>query len=89
MQITQEEKSKLFKKYGNNEADTGSTESQIAWFTERIVYLTNHLKSHKKDFDTQRSLLKLVGKRKRLLNYLKNNDINKYRELIKELKIRK
>ncbi len=89
MQITQEEKTKLFKKYGNNEADTGSTESQIAWFTKRIVYLTNHLKTHKKDFDTQRSLLKLVGKRKQLLNYLKNKEINKYRELIKDLKIRK
>jgi small subunit ribosomal protein S15 len=89
MQITKEEKQQIFKQYGKSEADTGSTEGQIAWFTKRINELTSHLKTHKKDFDTQRSLLKIVGKRRKLLNYLKQKDIEKYRVLIKELNIRK
>lgn len=89
MQISKERKKEIFKTYGKDEADTGSAEVQVAWLTERIVYLTEHLKTHKKDFDTQRALLKLVGKRKRLLKYLRNSDINKYRELTRSLNIRK
>jgi small subunit ribosomal protein S15 len=89
MYLTTERKSEIFKKFGKSEKDTGSTEGQIALFTERINHLTELLKANKKDYVTQRSLLKLVGKRRQLLNYLKNQDIEKYRELIKELKIRK
>jgi len=70
-------------------ANTGSTEGQIALFTHRINHLTEHLKINKKDHSSRRGLLKLVGKRRRLLNYLMKNDIEKYRELIKELGIRK
>jgi len=89
MYLTTERKSEIFKKFGKSEKDTGSTEGQIALFTERINHLTELLKANKKDYVTQRSLLKLVGKRRQLLNYLTNQDIEKYRELIKELKIRK
>ncbi len=89
MHLTTEEKKKIFKKHGKSEQDTGSTEGQIALFTERIVHLTQHLKTNKKDYDTQRALLRMVGKRRKLLNYLKDNDIEKYRSIIKELKIRK
>ncbi|MFW5851011.1 MAG: 30S ribosomal protein S15 [Bacteroidota bacterium] len=89
MYLTTERKSEIFKKFGKSEKDTGSTEGQIALFTERINHLTELLKANKKDYVTQRSLLKLVGKRRQLLNYLTNQDIQKYRELIKELKIRK
>ncbi|MDA3882242.1 MAG: 30S ribosomal protein S15 [Bacteroidales bacterium] len=89
MYLTTERKSEIFKKFGKSEKDTGSTEGQIALFTERINHLTELLKANKKDYVTQRSLLKLVGKRRQLLNYLTAKDIEKYRELIKELKIRK
>lgn len=89
MYLTTERKSEIFKKFGKSEKDTGSTEGQIALFTERINHLTELLKANKKDYVTQRSLLKLVGKRRQLLNYLTNQDVEKYRELIKELKIRK
>ena len=71
------------------EANTGTTEGQIALFTHRINHLTEHLKDNQKDHASRRGLLKLVGKRRRLLNYLMKNDIQKYRELIKELGIRK
>jgi small subunit ribosomal protein S15 len=89
MYLTTENKRNLFKKYGKSETDTGSPESQIALFTHRIEHLTNHLKKNDKDFSTQRALLKLVGKRRRLLDYLKNIDIERYREIIKVLNLRK
>lgn len=89
MSITAEEKKEIFKKYGNSETDTGSTEGQIALLTKRINDLTEHLKDNKLDHASRRGLLKMVGKRRRLLNYLMKNDIEKYRELIKDLGIRK
>ncbi len=89
MLLTTETKKELFKKFGKSEKNTGSTEGQVAVFTHRINHLTDHLKAHKKDFVTQRSLLKLVGQRKSLLNYLKNKDIERYRAVIKELDLRK
>ncbi|HER10147.1 MAG TPA: 30S ribosomal protein S15 [Bacteroides sp.] len=89
MYLTTEKKKELFKKYGKSETDTGSTEAQIAIFTERINYLTQHLLANKKDYSTQRALLKLVGKRRKLLDYLKEKDIERYRSIIKSLKIRK
>lgn len=89
MQITKEEKAKIFKKFGKDEKNTGSTEGQIALFTERITHLTSHLQSNKNDKSTQRSLVLLVGKRKSLLDYLKAKDINKYRQILKDLNIRK
>ena len=89
MYLTTKNKKEIFKKFGSSETNTGSTEGQIALFTHRINHLSNHLKKNHKDFNTERSLVKIVGKRRNLLNYLKKKDINKYRELIKELKIRK
>lgn len=89
MYLTTEVKKDIFKKHGTSAKDTGSTEGQIALFTHRIQHLTGHLKENKKDFGTQRALLNLVGKRRRLLDYLKNKDIERYRALIKELGIRK
>ena len=82
-------KKALFKKYGSSEKDTGSTEVQLALFTERIKHITKHLKSNKKDFHNERSLILLVGKRKRLLKYLQDKDITRYRKIISELGIRK
>ena len=89
MSITAEEKKQLFKKFGGAEVNTGTTEGQIALFSHRINHLTEHLKINKKDHASRRGLLKLVGKRRRLLNYLIKKDIQKYRVLIKELGIRK
>ena len=89
MQITKEQKGEIFKKFGQSETDAGSTEAQIALFTERINHLTAHLKEHPKDHNTRRSLLKTVGKRKKLLTYLREKDIEEYRSLIKQLGIRK
>jgi small subunit ribosomal protein S15 len=89
MILTTEKKKELFKKHGKSENDSGSSEAQIALFTERINHLTQHLKENKKDFSTQRALLKLVGKRRRLLDYLKDRDIQRYRSILKELKLRK
>ena len=89
MYVTAEKKKEIFAQYGKNAADTGSTESQIALFTFRIQKLTQHVKENHKDLFTKRSLVNLVGKRRRLLDYLKANDIEKYRELIKQLGIRK
>ena len=83
------DKKKIFKKYGNDEKDTGSVYSQVALFTERINQLTNHMKLNKKDFNTQRSLQLMVGKRRNLLDYLREKNIIKYRELIKDLKLRR
>jgi len=89
MYLTSEIKKDLFKKHGGADTNTGSTEGQIALFSFRISHLTEHLKNNRKDFGTQRALLTLVGKRRRLLDYLKAQDIEKYRALIKELKLRK
>ena len=89
MYLTKEVKAKIFKKHGGLEGNTGSTEGQIALFTHRINHLTTHLKKNHKDYNTERSLVKLVGKRPSLLDYFKKKDIVKYRELIKELNIRK
>ena len=89
MYLTAEKKKEFFKKYGKSDEDTGSTEGQIALFSFRIAHLTEHLKKNPKDFGTQRALVMLVGKRRRLLNYLKDRDINRYREIIKSLKLRK
>ena len=87
MYLTTEKKQEFFKTFGSSEMDTGSAEGQIALFSYRIARLTEHLKRNKKDFSTQRALIKLVGKRRRLLDYLKDRDIQKYRALIKELNI--
>jgi len=89
MYLTSEKKAELFAKFGKSAQDTGSTEGQIALFTFRINHLTEHLKLNRKDFGTERALTNLVGKRRRLLDYLKAKDIEKYRALIKELGIRK
>lgn len=89
MYLTPEVKKSIFKEHGQNEINTGSTEGQIALFTYRISHLTNHLKANKKDLNTQRSLVNLVGKRRKLLDYLKDRDIARYRDLIKKLGIRK
>ncbi len=89
MYLTKEIKADIFKKYSGKEENTGSTEGQVALFTHRINHLTGHLKNNHKDYNTERSLVKLVGKRRSLLDYLKKKDIVKYRELIKELNIRK
>ncbi len=89
MYLTAERKAEIFEKFGKSAKDTGSSEGQVALFTERINALTGKLKVNKKDYVTQRSLLKMVGKRRQLLNYIKAKDIEKYRALIKELNIRK
>ena len=89
MYLTKEVKAEIFKKYGKSETDTGSTEGQIALFTHRINHLTNHLKKNRKDFNTQRSLVKMVGKRRDLLNYLVKTDIERYRAIVKDLGLRK
>ena len=89
MYLTTEKKQDFFKKHGTSESDTGTSEGQIALFSYRISHLTEHLKLNKKDFSTQRSLLKMVGKRRRLLDYLKDRDIERYRAIIKSLNLRK
>ena len=89
MLLTAESKKEIFRKYGQNEKNTGSSEAQIAMFTERINHLTEHLKVQKKDFDTQRALIRLVGKRRALLDFLHKTEINRYRAIISELGIRK
>ena len=88
LSISRERVAELVKEYGKNEPDTGSAEVQVAILTERIRNLTEHLKMHKKDHHTRRGLLMLVGKRRRLLVYIKNRDIEEYRALIKKLGIR-
>jgi len=89
MYLNKEIKKKIFKKHGKSEADTGSAEGQIALFSHRIDHLSNHLKKNQKDFNTERSLVKLVGKRRKLLDYLKTKDIERYRSIISELSLRK
>ena len=87
--ITQEIKAELVKEYGKSEADTGSVEVQVAILSYRIKELTDHLKTHPKDHHSRRGLLKMVGKRRGLLDYLKDRDIEGYRQLIDKLGIRK
>ncbi len=87
--LTPSKKQEIFGQYGASNTDTGSPESQIALFSYRIAHLTEHLKKNRHDFGTQRSLLRLVGKRRRQLEYLKVNDINRYRAILKELNLRK
>ncbi len=89
MYLTTEKKHEIFAKHGKDEKNTGSPESQVALFTFRINHLNEHLKKNKKDFGTQRALLKLVGKRKKLLSYLHKNDIQRYRDIIQALGLRK
>ena len=82
-------KQEIFEKYGKSNTDTGSAEAQIALFSYRISHLTEHLKVHRKDYSTERSLTQLVGKRRALLNYLKSRDINRYRAIVEKLGLRK
>lgn len=89
MYLSNEDKQEIFKKHGKSASDTGSAEGQIALFTKRIEHLTGHLKKNKHDYTTQQSLIKMVGKRRSLLNYLKNKEIGRYRAIVKELKLRK
>lgn len=84
-----EKKQELFQKYGKTAADTGSPESQIALFTYRIAHLTEHVNKNKKDVVTRRSLLRLVGKRRQILDYLKEIDIERYRAIVKDLGLRR
>ena len=89
MYLDSAKKEEIFAKYGTSNTDTGSPEAQIALFSYRIKHLTGHLKSNQKDYNTERSLRILEGKRRRLLDYLIDKDINRYRAIIKELGIRK
>ncbi len=89
MVMTSEQKNTIIQEFSHHEGDTGSPEVQVALLTNRITYLTEHFKTHKKDFHSRTGLLKLVGKRRKLLNYLKNKDIQRYRDLIARLGLRK
>jgi len=89
MSVTPEKKRELIEQFRTHETDTGSPEVQVAILTERITTLTQHFKTHKKDHGSRRGLLKLVGQRRKLLEYLRKNDIHRYRTLIKALGIRK
>ncbi|MBC6399902.1 MAG: 30S ribosomal protein S15 [Ekhidna sp.] len=89
MYLKAKKKKEFFKEYGKSDTDTGSTEAQIALFTYRINHLTEHLKQQKKDHSSRLGLLRLVGKRRRLLDYLYKNDIERYRSIIAKLGIRK
>jgi small subunit ribosomal protein S15 len=89
MLLTKEAKAELFAKHGGDAKNTGSAEGQIALFTERINHLTEHLKKNRKDYNTERSLVMLVGKRRSLLDYLTKKDILRYRAIVKELGLRK
>lgn len=89
MYLAPEKKREIFEKHGQSANDTGSAESQIALFTYRIQHLSSHLKANHKDYNTEKALVKLVGKRKSLLDYLKKKDIERYRAIIAELGIRK
>jgi small subunit ribosomal protein S15 len=89
MYLTPEIKKNIFKEYGKSEFDTGSIEGQVALFTHRIQHLTEHVKKNHKDLSTERALVSLVGKRRKLLDYLKRIEIERYRTLIKQLNLRK
>ncbi len=87
--LTKEQKNAVIKEYARFEGDTGSVEVQVAVLTAQINRLTEHLKVHKKDFHSNRGLMKMVGRRKNFLNYLRDTDVNRYRELVKRLGLRK
>ena len=89
MYLSKEKKAEIFAKHGKAGNDTGSAEGQIALFTYRIAHLSEHLKKNRKDFNTERALVLLVGKRRRLLDYLIKKDITRYRAIVKELGLRK
>jgi small subunit ribosomal protein S15 len=89
MYLDSEKKKEIFGKYGQSNSDTGSVESQVALFSYRIAHLTDHMRANRKDHTTERALVQLVGKRRALLNYLKARDINRYRNLVKALGLRK
>ena len=89
MYLTTEKKKEIFTQHGKNDQDTGRPEGQVALFTFRINHLTEHLKKNQKDHSTRRSLIRLVGKRRNLLDYLKMKDITRYRSIIAELNLRK
>jgi len=89
MALVQEKKKEIIEKFKNHEGDTGSPEVQIALLSERIRYLTDHFKAHKRDHHSRRGLLKMVGQRRRLLNYLKENKVDRYRTIIDKLGLRK
>ena len=89
MYLDSEKKKEIFGKYGQSNSDTGSAESQVALFSYRIAHLTEHMKQNRKDHTTERSLVKMVGKRRALLNYLKRKDIERYRAIVKNLGLRK
>lgn len=89
MVLTPVEKAKVIEDYKQHEGDTGSPEVQVALLTARINYLTDHFKTHKKDFHSRTGLLKLVGQRRKLLNYLRDKDVQRYRDLIGRLNLRK
>ncbi len=89
MVFSNEDKKKLIDRYKQHDTDTGSPEVQIGLLTHRITYLTDHLKVHKKDHHSRRGLLMMVGRRRRLLNYVKNNDIQRYRNIIETLGLRR
>ena len=89
MYLTKETKEEIFEKHGKGKNDTGSAEGQIALFTHRIAHLSEHLKKNRKDFNSERSLVRLVGKRRSLLDYLMKKDIMRYRAIVKELGLRK
>ena len=89
MYLTKEVKEEIFSKHGKSVTDTGTSEGQIALFTFRINHLTEHLKKNRKDYNTERSLVKLVGKRRSLLDYLTKVDVLRYRAIVKELDLRK
>ena len=89
MPITAERKQELIKKFAVNKDDTGSPEVQVAILTERIINLTEHLKTHKKDFHSRRGLLMMVGQRRRLLDYVKTKQVKRYEDLIKRLNLRR
>ena len=89
MTLTKERKQELVSKFGDGDSDTGRTEVQIALMTERINELTEHLRAHRKDHHSRRGLLMLVGKRRRFLNYLQRSNLERYRELIRELGLRR
>ncbi|WP_185872151.1 30S ribosomal protein S15 [Blattabacterium cuenoti] len=87
--MTEEKRKEIFKNYGKSIYNTGSSKVQVVLFTYRINHLSNHLKKNKKDFNTERALVKLVGKRKKLLKYIEKRDINSYKNIIKNLGLRK
>ena len=87
--LEKEKVAEIVKEYGRSEGDTGSVEVQVALLTEQILRLTDHMKANKKDYSSNRGLMKMVGRRRNLLSYLKSKDVNRYRDLVKKLGLRK